>query len=243
MTFPECVVRSWAASSAALWFSRGVCKSCVNDRDDAGIAAFGLKCLRLEMNTCLLSIINKELLHASKATSRILVPWYKTLTSLSLTESSDVWFAATICLGEIGRSFCTPGIKGNLSFVPSSSSKKLVQTKRSSPLTKDAADFLTRALVSFSTWLISRTVLWSKEMVFSLPLLKKTIISLLVDTANSEISFWKRLFLEKEKLQDILPIVDTKGISKRTKKGHSIDFIFKLSNGGHDGICHWQSFI
>ena len=140
------------------------------------------------MNTCLLSIISKELLHASKATSRILVPWYKSLTSSlsTLTDSSDVWFAAIICLVEKGRSFCTPGIKGNVfsSFFPSSSSKKLVQIKRSS---NKAVDFLTRALVVFSTWEKSRTVPLSKEMVFSLPLLKKIVISLLVDTANSEI--------------------------------------------------------
>ena len=160
------------------------------------------------MNTCLLSIISKELLHASKATSRILVPWYKSLTSSlsTLTDSSDVWFAAIICLVEKGRSFCTPGIKGNVfsSFFPSShsSSKKLVQIKRSS---NKAVDFLTRALVLFSTWEKSRTVPLSKEMVFSLPLLKKIVISLLVDTANSEIFHIEKQVSSNSKKEKKIP--------------------------------------
>ena len=68
----------------------------------------------------------------------------------------------------------------------------------------------------------------SKEMVFSLPLLKKIVISLLVDTANSEIFHIEKQVSsnsEKQKKKSHLPTVDPIGISKRVIKSHIVVFI------------------
>ena len=67
----------------------------------------------------------------------------------------------------------------------------------------------------------------SKEMVFSLPLLKKIVISLLVDTANSEIFHIEKQVSSNSKTEkkSHLPTVDPIGISKRMINSHIVVFI------------------